>query len=182
MHDTSYAFMEKFVTQLNPNEKLKVADIGSFDMNGTYRPLFERTAWTYVGIDLIQGPNVDLVVPHPYNYSNIEDCTYDVIISGQVLEHVVRPFLWMAELNRILKLGGLICVICPWYEKMHGALHYKDYWRVLPSGMRVLLAESGFEVLKVFRGRGDSIESFTRHLDIGDTVGIGRKIGVDDGG
>ncbi len=181
MHDTSYAYMENFISKyLDPNKKLDIADIGSFDENGTYRPLFEndRTKhqnWKYIGVDLVPGPNVDIIVPHPFKYDNIEDNSQDVVISGQALEHVVRPFLWMTELYRILKTEGLICIICPWYEALHNGPHYKDYWRVLPNGMKTLLTESGFEVLEVFRGRADSIESFTRKLDIGDTVGIGRK-------
>lgn len=168
MHISSYKFMEQFVSKyLNPDEEVTIADVGSLDINGTYYPIFAKPKWKYVGIDLVSGPNVHLVVPDPYNYSNIADGTYDIVISGQTLEHVGRPFRWIRELNRILKLKGLICVICPWSFTRHEGETYKDYWRVLQSGMELLLKDAGFRVLEVFQG------------DI-DTVGIGQKVG--DGG
>lgn len=158
MHASSHKFMEQFVSKyLDPDKELVVADVGSLDLNGSYRPLLAKPKWKYVGIDLVSGPNVDVVVSHPYNYSNIEDDTYDVVISGQTLEHVGRPFRWMEELNRILKLDGLICVICPWTYGIHENNSYKDYWRVLPSGMELLLEESGFRVLEVFYGDVDTV-------------------------
>lgn len=168
MHVSSYKFMEQFVSKyLNPDEELIIADIGSFDVNGSYRPLFKNPKWEYVGIDMVLGPNVDIKVPDPYNYSNIEDDAYDVIISGQTLEHVGRPFRWMEELNRILKLDGLICVICPWFCGVHRTPHYEDYWRVLQPAMELLLKDTGFKILEAFQG--SNIEG------IGDTVGIAQK-------
>jgi len=172
--------MQQFVLKyLDPNEELLIADIGSYGKRN-YRPIFERPKlikWKYVGIDLLSGPNVDIVVK-PFDYSNIAYGTYDVVISGQTLEHVKYPFLWMRELNRILKLDGLICIICPWLCKQHegptrkSSSSYKDYWRVMESGMRLLLEDSNFKVLDVFQDR-KKIGSG----GIGDTIGIGQKLG-----
>jgi len=37
----------------------KVVDVGSLDINGSNRPLFKKCL--YVGIDLIEGKNVDMI-------------------------------------------------------------------------------------------------------------------------
>lgn len=164
MHGSSYKLMEQFAAKyLNPDVELTIADVGSLDINGTYLPIFSKPKWKYVGIDLVPGANVNIIVPYPYNYSNIKEGTYHVVVSGQTMEHVGNPFQWMRELNRILKLNGLICVICPWLWSVHEGENYKDYWRVLPSGMRYILEENGFKVLEIYQGEND-------------TLGIGQKV------
>jgi len=160
-------FMRRFVKKyLNPEEPLFIGDVGSLNINGSYAGFYRRRKrphWKYFGIDLQEGKNVDIVVPHRYEYSNIENGFFDIVISGQTLEHVEYPFKWMWELNRILKMAGLICIIAPWKWKEHETEGYKDFWRIMPSGIKLLLEESNFLVLDVWQGETD-------------TVGIGRKI------
>ncbi|HWQ20864.1 MAG TPA: class I SAM-dependent methyltransferase, partial [Methanotrichaceae archaeon] len=73
---------------------LKVLDVGSYDMNGSYKPLF--TNHNYIGLDICAGPNVDLVVADPYHWP-IEDAAFDAVISGQALEHIERPWQTLQE-------------------------------------------------------------------------------------
>lgn len=165
MHDSSYAFMTQFVSKyLDSDKKLIIGDVGSLDVNGAYHSLFLKPKWRYEGIDLIPGSNVDIVVPHPYNYFNIPDNTYDVVISGQTLEHVKYPYLWIKELKRILKPGGLICIITVWNFIKHESEEYKDYWRVLPSGMKALFQEVDLKILEVLQGEIDTVGIGTKPL------------------
>jgi hypothetical protein len=61
----------------------KVLDIGSLDVNGNNRFLFENCE--YIGIDVGEGPNVDVITPgHLYNG---DDESFDVVISTEVFEH-----------------------------------------------------------------------------------------------
>ena len=66
------------------------------------------------------------------------DASFDVVLSDQVLEHVVDPFRCIAEARRVLRPGGLqihtTCLINP----IHGAPD--DYWRFTPEGLRRLFA------------------------------------------
>ncbi len=64
-------------------------------------------------MDIQEGPNVDIVVSDIYNWIEIEDSSFDVVISGQAFEHM--EFFWKAikEIERILKPGGLCCIIAP---------------------------------------------------------------------
>lgn len=57
-------------------------------VNGSYRTLFNNPKWNYVGCDLEEGSNVDIVLNDPYDWKNIESNSYDVVISGQAFEHI----------------------------------------------------------------------------------------------
>ena len=48
----------------------QVLDVGSLDVNGTYRPLIEGRGWSYCGLDIRRGPNVDVVAADPYRALN----------------------------------------------------------------------------------------------------------------
>ncbi len=42
-----------------------------------------------------------------------KDESYDVVFAGEVIEHIVDPRLFVTEVNRILKPGGLFVVSSP---------------------------------------------------------------------
>jgi len=132
MHKSSYNSMKKFRNKyIDPDSYVSIIDIGSYDVNGTYRNLFvENQKWTYVGMDICPGPNVDIV-----GFENIKD-KYDVLISGQVMEHVKRPWEWLPSLKKYIKQNGLICVIAPNECKEHR--YPIDTYRYFPDGMRDL--------------------------------------------
>lgn len=84
------------------------------------------------------GPNVDIVISDPYNWG-LPSSSYDVIISGQCLEHVEMPWLWIKEAERVCKPGGFMILIAPWSCGQHR--YPVDCWRILPDGMNVLLTK-----------------------------------------
>ena len=59
------------------------------------------------------GANVDIVAKTPYHWPMLKDESFDVIISGQALEHIEFFWLTISEMTRVLKKGGLICIIAP---------------------------------------------------------------------
>lgn len=86
----------------------KVLDIGSLDINGNNRFLF--TDCDYTGLDVGQGPNVDVIsVGHlfegPDNY-------YDTIISTEVFEHDMFYEKTIENIVRMLKPGGMFIFTC----------------------------------------------------------------------
>ena len=149
MDGLCYALMASFVRRhLRRKRELSVCDVGSLDVNGSFKPLFGRHK--YLGLDIIEGPNVDMVSKDLYRYP-FGDETFDVIISGSTIEHVKDMFKWIMELKRIMKKDGLICIIGPSVFQMNHP-HPVDCWRIYPDGMRFLLEEiAGFEVLKIRR-------------------------------
>lgn len=123
-----------------------VLDLGSYDVNGSYRPLFQRPGWRYLGIDLEPGPNVDLVLQTPYHIP-LRSESADAIISGQAFEHV--RFFWQTwlELVRVLKPGGLILLVAPSRGPEHR--YPVDCWRFYPDGFRALADYGALELLEV---------------------------------
>jgi SAM-dependent methyltransferase len=151
MHQSSYEKMEAFVDNyLKPkkNEYLIILDLGSQDVNGSYKPLFSLSKWKYIGLDVSEGKNVDIVIPDPYSWSGIGSNYADVIISGQTFEHIEYIWLTMDEIFRVLKPGGICCIIAP----SSGAEHKypTDCWRIYPDGFKALAKYAGLEILDVF--------------------------------
>jgi len=152
-------------TYLDSFPEQTIIDIGSCDVNGSYRPLFNRQGWKYIGVDLGQGNNVDVVLDSPYHLpfqSNFADC----VITGQTFEHI--EFFWLTwnEMARVLKPGGFIFLIAPSCGMEHR--YPVDCWRFYPDGFRALAKYSDVEMISVHSDLGSG-------TDWGDTVGVFRK-------
>jgi SAM-dependent methyltransferase len=100
--------------------RIKILDVGSGDVNGTYKQLFHHEdIFEYVGLDMEPGPNVDIVLPHPYDWSAVPTDEYDVVICGQTFEHAEFFWLTMVEMVRVLKPNGILCLIVPCAYGVH---------------------------------------------------------------
>jgi SAM-dependent methyltransferase len=146
MHDGSYKEMQKFVdTYLKSSEVVTILDIGSKDVNGNYKKLFNAHSFKYVGLDIESGDNVDIVVSDLYNWEEIESESFDAVISGQALEHIEYPWLTLKEIERVLKPDGYCCIIAPsaGYEHKFPI----DCYRFLPDGFKALAKYAGLTVV-----------------------------------
>lgn len=127
---------------------LRIIDLGSQDVNGSYRPLFAGPKWEYRGLDLSPGKNVGIVLADPYRWNAVASGTVDVCISGQALEHI--PYFWLIalEIERVLKPGGLCCIIAPsgGYEHRYPV----DCWRFYPDGFAALALFARLDIEEVY--------------------------------
>jgi SAM-dependent methyltransferase len=129
-------------------EPLEIIDLGSQDFNGSYRSLFDRPPWRYLGVDMASGKNVDLVLRDPYRWREIKAETADVIVSGQTFEHTEYFWLTIREIARALKAGGFLFLIAPSAGDEHR--YPVDCWRVYPDGLRALARYAELEVLEAW--------------------------------
>jgi SAM-dependent methyltransferase len=88
-----------------------VLEVGSYGVNGSIRPYFNpRVFRNYVGVDLIEGPSVDVVSSgHELDY---EDEYFDLSISCECFEH--NPF-WVDTLKNMIRMtraGGMVAISC----------------------------------------------------------------------
>ncbi len=134
MHDGALAHMGGLLERAT-GSGLYCLDVGSLDVNGTFRPLVEGRGWHYTGLDIEPGPNVDIFTDDPYKFPIGPDA-YDVVISGSTMEHVEAIWLWLPELVRVLRPGGLLAIVTHWQIIEHR--YPVDFWRILPDGMRFL--------------------------------------------
>jgi SAM-dependent methyltransferase len=126
---------------------IRVLEIGPDDFPSTYRSTVEaagNAAAVWDTLDLYANPRLTFVAESEYRFP-IADETYDVVLSGQVIEHVRKPWVWIRELARVCKAGGTVITINPVSWPYHHAPI--DCWRVYPEGMKALYEEAALEVL-----------------------------------
>ena len=135
-------------TYLSTSSKLDILDVGSLDGTGNYNysDIFDEENWTYTGLDFEDGNNVDIVVTDIYNWFEIEDKSYDVIISGQLFEHLEFFWLTMSQIERVLKPGGYVCIIAPSAGPQHGG-NIPNCYLFNEDGMRALAKYVDLEVI-----------------------------------
>ena len=148
MHKSSMVrmtwFVDQYLSKLD-RRPLKLLDVGSYDVNGNYRKLFADPRFEYAGLDMHAGPNVDIVLTNPYDWSSIATDSFDVVISGQAFEHIEFFWLTMSEMVRVLKKNGLLCLIAP-----NGTPEHRtpvDCYRFFTDGMLALARYTGLEPL-----------------------------------
>lgn len=147
MHKGSIEIMAEFRNTLPDSGR--VLDVGSLDCNGSYKPLF--AGWDYMGLDIVEGKNVDYVSADPYCWDDLEDESVDVVISGQTLEHVEKPEMVFGEIYRVLKRGGRCCIVAP----SDGPKHNEPwYGNISERNMRSLAKESGLKVSRLYIAEG----------------------------
>jgi len=130
------------------NDPLVILDLGSLDVNGSYREYFEVfSSWAYQGMDTQSGKNVDIVLKDCYRWREIPSNGADVLISGQAFEHIEFFWITMLEIARVLKAGGLCSIIAP-----SGGFEHRypvDCWRFYPDGFSALARFARLNVLEV---------------------------------
>jgi hypothetical protein len=100
----------RYVKELHPKmfENKSILDIGSQDINGNNRFLFDNCF--YMGIDLNEGSNVDQIASG-HNFKSV--LQYNTIISTECLEHDKYWALTLQNIaNNLLQSGGLFIMTC----------------------------------------------------------------------
>ena len=175
MHESSLRRMEWFVrTHLYEEKNYEILDVGSYDVNGSYKQFFKDTKFRYTGLDMEQGPNVDIVPTSTYNWDEISNDQYDAVISGQALEHIEYFWVTVKEMVRVTKEGGLICIIAP---NGFGEHRYPvDCWRFFTDGMIALAKYNNLEILHAHTNSAPSISDAEWYSeDCADSMLIARK-------
>ena len=140
----------------------RVLDVGSAivqkNIHGvSYRSLFPLGYVEYTGLDIVEGNNVDLVAKDPYKWTELEDNSFDIVISGQVFEHCEFFWLVFEEMTRVLKPGGYMWILAPKIHMQHK--HPVDCWRFYPDSMEALAKYVG---IKCIGTHDDYIPDYTK--------------------
>jgi len=142
----SATLLEEFIAQANRAEG-NILEIGSRQVcagGQGKRALFPNCAYT--GFDYYKDENTD-VVGDAHRLSNYFSREFDAVFSLAVLEHLAMPWVVAAEINKVLKPGGLT------FHSTHFAfpVHERpwDFWRYTDQSLRVLFSPPlGFEVVR----------------------------------
>lgn len=142
-------FVENYIKGIDKN--IRILDVGSYDVNGSYHQLFDgMTNIEYIGLDMEKGPNVNYVPEDPYNWSELEDGSFDFVISGNAFEHIEYPWLTIGEIYKKISKEGFACIIAP---NSIGEHRYPvDCYRYFSDGFSALAKWAGFTVVNVTVG------------------------------
>ncbi len=143
MHTNSKLIFEKYAKPLIA-EQHSILEIGPDGFPSTYRSLIGGIDPTWHTLDIYDNPQLTYPASQENSFQ-IPDNTYDIVLSGQVIEHVRRPWKWLPELARVTKPGGLVITINPVSWIYHEAPI--DCWRIYPEGMRALYEDASLTVV-----------------------------------
>ncbi|HMC40232.1 MAG TPA: class I SAM-dependent methyltransferase [Acidimicrobiales bacterium] len=110
-----------------------------------YRGLF-GPGIEYVGADIAGNPLAQVELSEEGDVP-LPDSSFDMVLSTQVLEHVVEPARYLSECRRLLKPGGSLVLTT------HGIMYYhpdpEDYWRWTSAGLAKVVKDAGLHVAEM---------------------------------
>ena len=152
MHNNSKLLFEKHAIQYfnSSNSVLEIGPHIPSHYHGFLRKAgVEINNWKFADIvssrSDVYKSKIDYMMKDEYTVQ-VDDCSFDIVFSAQVFEHVRKPWVWVRELARIVKPGGYLITIAPVSWPYHEAPY--DCWRAHPEGMKAVLEDSNLTVIK----------------------------------
>lgn len=175
MHESSMKRMQWFKdTYLDKYKRYRILDVGSYNVNGCYKEIFNNKNIEYEGLDMVEGPNVDIVPKKAYKWNEVMDDSYECVISGQALEHIEFFWITIGEIVRVTKEGGLICIIAPNGFSEHR--YPVDCWRFFTDGMVALAKYYQLEIVHAHTNAAPSLNDDSWYsVECADSMLIARK-------
>ncbi|MDP4266084.1 MAG: methyltransferase domain-containing protein [Bacteroidota bacterium] len=132
----------------------------------------------YTGIDKYQTPNtenlkgiefIQMKVPFLKGFN---DNTFDVVVSFQVIEHIKQDDIFISEINRVLKPGGIAILTTPNIEMSvtRNPFHIREY-KIDPFRKLLSTKFDNFDiqgvygdefVMDLYQKNKESVKKFTR--------------------
>jgi SAM-dependent methyltransferase len=143
MRQMAAAYRALIARHLPPASELTVVDYGCGPM--PYRPLFGPGV-RYLGADLPENKQADVPLDATGALPLADECS-DVVVSSQVLEHVLDVKRYLGECRRVLRANGLLLL------STHGSWiyhpHPTDVRRWTRWGLQFEIEQCGFTVVEV---------------------------------
>ena len=128
-----------YLKQVMPKVEGPVLEVGSKEYGSTssFRSFYPGNE--YIGVDMAEGPGVDVVVDLTQGFAPLPENHFALAICCSVLEHVRKPWLFAANLTRVVRPGGHVYMSVPWVWRYHA--YPDDYFRFSQQGVRALFEE-----------------------------------------
>lgn len=180
MHNNSLALFKQYGLPLI-GEGDKVLEVGP-DWSvpgGRVKPLLVGKGADYHFTDIVpRDVYSDGYVSMSGEYAiDVDDDSFDAVVTLNVIEHVRHIWNWVWELRRVVRQGGLLVVVNPLSWPYHPSPY--DCWRILPEGFKALFESLNIDHEFSLTGNVAPLESYlvAEHGPqvVTDTIAIGRK-------
>ena len=136
-----------FIARVN-REHASVLEVGarrSSPFSLSYRSHFEPHV-RFVGFDILPGDNVDVVGDAHHLTRHFPEQSLGAAYSLTVLEHLLMPWRFALELNRVLEMGALVYHATHQTWPVHAAPN--DFYRFSDEALKFLFGpHAGFEIV-----------------------------------
>ena len=149
--DPYFQSWENFIAHLSTFKSGTVLEIGSRARSAITRSHRIPPQLTNLGVDILPGPNVDLVGDAHELSTLLAGRKFVAIFSTSVFEHLLMPWKVALEMNKVLEPGGIV------YTSTHQTwpIHDEpwDFWRFSRDTWQALFnPATGFEILEAVVG------------------------------
>ncbi len=148
MHSSVLAWTEGTLQVLDIEDR-RVLEVGSYNVNGSIRPIVQAlNPASYLGVDQGAGPGVDEICNATDLVETFGAGTFDVVLSTEMMEHVVEWKPVVIEMASVLAPGGLLLIT----TRGPGFPYHPypiDTWRYTTDTMRDILVACGLNVREV---------------------------------
>jgi len=153
----------KAVIDVIPLFQGKILDSGCGCMPYKELILSNKKISKYIGLDIDTGLNYYEVKPDVlWNGITMpfESNCFDVVMSTEVLEHILNPDAYLREVKRVLKPDGFFFFTVPFLMSLHEVPN--DYYRYTPYSLEMIFKRVGFSDIKIKAISGDKkVEKIT---------------------
>lgn len=121
MHPDVFTWVNyAYKKNIEKNKKIKILEFGSLDINGSIRALLQEYSDLYIGVDMQDGPGVDIV----YNAKDYKsDILFDLIVCCEVFEHTSEwPDIIDNSYNLLVDNGVFIATMAGQGRFEHSAI------------------------------------------------------------
>jgi hypothetical protein len=175
----------RFLREMGQRQSGHLLEVGSRARSGITRRDWAPRGWKYTGLDIMAGPNADIIGDAHELSSVFPIERFDAVMALSVLEHLMMPWKFATELNKVMKPGGIGLFLTHQTWPMHDEPW--DFWRFSShtwtgilnkmTGFRIIDAQMS-EPCYMVAEKIHTITNFTEaHLGFLSSVVLFEKIG-----
>lgn len=141
------ALISRFTALLRDVPRGHLLEVGSRARSGIVRRDMVPETWLYTGLDVLAGPNVDIVGDVHEISTLFKANSFQAVMAFSVLEHLLMPWKAVIELNRVLALDAIGVFTTHQCWPVHDQPW--DFWRFSDRAWDGLLNQAtGFEIIE----------------------------------
>lgn len=129
-------------------EGKRIIDVGAYNVNGSFRTVLEKlNPKEYVGVDIEPGPGVDFVCEGDKLVEKFGKESFDLVISTELLEHVIDWIPVVSNIKNLCKCGGKILITTRSLGFPYHPFPF-DVWRYEIEDMKNIFGDFEIEILE----------------------------------